>query len=58
MNWSAFFSMGGYAFYVWGSYLVSLVAIGSEVVLLWRRSQSLKQADMSFRETNRNEKTS
>jgi heme exporter protein D len=58
MNWSAFFSMGGYAFYVWGSYLVSLVAIGGEVVLLWRRSQSLKQADMSFRETNRNEKTS
>ena len=21
MNWSEFFSMGGYGFYVWGSYL-------------------------------------
>jgi len=58
MNWSKFFSMGGYAFYVWGSYLVSLVAIGGEVVLLWRRSQSLKQADIQFRESSRHEKTS
>lgn len=44
MNWSEFFSMGGYAFYVWGSYLVSLIAIGGEVLLLLRRKKScLKQ---------------
>ena len=24
MNWSEFFSMGGYGFYVWGSYLLRL----------------------------------
>lgn len=41
MDWSNFFSMGGYAFYVWGSYLVALVAIGGEVFLLLRRKKSL-----------------
>lgn len=41
MDWSNFFSMGGYAFYVWGSYLVALVAIGGEVLLLLRRKKSL-----------------
>ena len=41
MSWSEFFSMGGYAFYVWGSYAVALVAIGGEVILLLRRKKSL-----------------
>jgi heme exporter protein D len=41
MNWSKFFTMGGYAFYVWGSYLVALVAMGGEVILLLRRKKSL-----------------
>jgi heme exporter protein CcmD len=41
MNWSEFFSMGGYAFYVWGSYAVALVAIGGEVILLLRRKKAL-----------------
>jgi heme exporter protein D len=41
MNWSEFFHMGGYAFYVWGSYLVSLVVIGAEVVAVIRRKKSL-----------------
>jgi heme exporter protein D len=41
MNWSQFFSMGGYAFYVWGSYLVALLAIGGEVLLLRRRRKAL-----------------
>jgi heme exporter protein D len=41
MNWSKFFSMGGYAFYVWGSYVVALVAMGGEVILLLRRKKSL-----------------
>jgi heme exporter protein D len=40
MNWSEFFSMGGYAFYVWGSYLVALVVMGGEVWLLMRRRKS------------------
>ena len=37
MTWSDFFQMGGYAFYVWGSYLVTLIAIGVEVVSLINR---------------------
>jgi heme exporter protein D len=41
MNWSEFFSMGGYAFYVWGSYVVALVAMGGEVFLLLRRRKAL-----------------
>ena len=36
MNWSEFFNMGGYAFYVWGSYLVSLVVLGAEVLMVIR----------------------
>lgn len=41
MTWSEFFSMGGYAFYVWGSYLLALLALGGEVVFLLRRRKAL-----------------
>ena len=34
MNWSEFFQMGGYAFYVWGSYLLTFVLIIAEVAML------------------------
>lgn len=40
MNWPDL-SMGGYGFYVWGSYLVSLVAIAWEVLSLKQRKKSL-----------------
>jgi heme exporter protein D len=43
MNWTEFFSMGGYAFYVWGSYAVAAVVIGGEVVFLIRRKKSLTE---------------
>ncbi len=43
MNWSEFFSMGGYAFYVWGSYLTALILLGGEVALLMRRKKSLRK---------------
>jgi heme exporter protein D len=42
MNWSEFFSMGGYALYVWGSYLVTLIVMGGEVLLLLRRRNLLR----------------
>ena len=42
MSWSEFFSMGGYAFYVWGSYAVALVALGGEVLLLRQRKKALQ----------------
>jgi heme exporter protein D len=45
MDWSRFFSMGGYAFYVWGSYLVALVLMGGEVALLFKRKKSLRAGD-------------
>ena len=43
MNWSEFVSMGGYVFYVWGSYLSALIVMGAEVVLLMRRRKSCKR---------------
>lgn len=42
-SWSDFLSMGGYALYVWGSYVVSLLAIGGEILLLLRRKKFLQQ---------------
>jgi heme exporter protein D len=43
MNWSRFFSQGGYAFYVWGSYGLALLAMGGEVIFLLRRKKSLAE---------------
>ena len=36
-SWSDFFAMGGYAFYVWGSYAVTAGLMVVELVLLLRR---------------------
>ena len=33
-SWQDFFAMGGYGFYVWGSYLVSLVCVVGEIALV------------------------
>jgi heme exporter protein D len=53
MNWGsldAFLEMGGYATYVWGSYIVSAVAIAAEAILLRRRHRTLlAQAGRSSR---------
>ena len=43
MSWSEVFSMGDYGFYVWGSYLLSLIAIGGEIMLLWKRKKRLQE---------------
>ena len=37
MSWSQFFNMGGYAFYVWGSFGLALLLMSAEVLLLLRR---------------------
>jgi heme exporter protein D len=34
MNWTKFFWMGGYGLYVWGSYGVTFLLLGAEVLLL------------------------
>jgi heme exporter protein D len=39
---SEFFAMGGYGFYVWGSYAVTFILLGIEVFLLLRRSREAK----------------
>jgi len=63
MNWSKFFSMGGYALYVWGSYGVTFVLLGGEVLMLMKRKRDLakrenrqfedhdSQLETSFQET-------
>ena len=44
-SWSEFFSMGGYALYVWGSYAVTAALILMEVIALrGRRRAALAQA--------------
>lgn len=45
MQWgsvSEFFAMGGYALYVWGSYLVTGVMLAAEIWLLVRRGRTLR----------------
>jgi len=46
MNWPDL-SMGGYGFYVWGSYIFSLIAIVWEVVSLRSRKKALTQQQSS-----------
>lgn len=40
-------SMGGYGFYVWGSYLFSLIAIVWELVSLRQRKKALGKDEKS-----------
>lgn len=46
MNWNSwldFFNMGGYGFYVWGSYLVTFICIIVEILMAKKRARTLKQ---------------
>jgi len=36
--------MGGYGWYVWGAYLLTLGALGGEVLLLLRRRKALRDS--------------
>jgi heme exporter protein D len=42
-SWSEFFRMGGYALYVWGSYGVTFVLLGAEILTLMKRKRSASQ---------------
>ena len=47
MNWQsaeAFFSMGGYGLYVWGSYAVTALFMGVEPLLAARRHAQARRA--------------
>jgi heme exporter protein D len=40
MNWEQFFSMGGYAFYVWTAYgLMAFILLVNIILPLWRKSE-------------------
>lgn len=46
MNWgsaSEFFAMGGYAFYVWGSYGATALFLLIEVILVMSRKRTITQ---------------
>jgi heme exporter protein D len=40
-SWSEFWSMGGYGLYVWGSYGVTFLLLGGEVIAVLKRKRSL-----------------
>jgi heme exporter protein D len=59
MHWSSlseFFAMGGYGLYVWGSYGITLVLLGGEVVMLLKRKRDLSRRATSPQLETRNPK--
>ena len=49
MDWAKFFNMGGYAFYVWGTYSLAVVMLGLNVWLPireLRRQQKQRKHDI------------
>jgi heme exporter protein D len=48
--------MGGYGFYVWGSYGVTLVLLAAEIVLLRARKRRIMQTAESSELETRNSK--
>jgi heme exporter protein D len=50
---SEFFAMGGYAFYVWGSYLVAAVIVIVEVTLVRQRHRSARRRVAQLLESRR-----
>jgi heme exporter protein D len=48
---SEFFAMGGYGFYVWGSYIVTAVAIAAELWAVRARIKAARLAIAEARET-------
>lgn len=41
-SWRDFFAMGGYALYVWGSFVVVFGCMAGEVLLVTQRSKSIR----------------
>ena len=54
-SFSDFLQMGGYALFVWGSYLVTILALVIEIALLRSRNKNLQKTLISeMRESQRN----
>ncbi len=53
-SWGEFFAMGGYALYVWGSVLMTVLLLGAEVLSVRaRRKNLLRQYSRWIRNTRR-----
>ena len=55
MNWASvdeFLRMGGYGLYVWGSYLMTVIAIGIEIVALAARHRAALRATRNLPAAN------
>jgi heme exporter protein D len=55
VNWTEFFSMGGYAFYVWGSYGAFALAIAAEIVAVRLRKRRVLAELIESRLAEKNE---
>ncbi len=54
-SFSDFIQMGGYALFVWGSYLVTIFVLIIEIALLRSRNRALRKTLISeMRESQRN----
>ena len=49
-SWDAFWAMGGYGLYVWGSYAVTAALLAAELVLVRRRNRVAREDVMRLRE--------
>ncbi len=45
MDWAKFFAMGGYGFYVWGAYGVTLIVMIGECWSLRQRARTFTRRD-------------
>ncbi len=53
MNWSEFFNMGGYAFYVWTSYgLTFIVVLANIVSPIMQRKKAIKRIKRAIKREN------
>ena len=52
-SWSDFFAMGGYALYVWGSVLMTVVLIAGEVMAVYMRRKAVMKQHARWVRSNR-----
>ena len=53
MNWSEFFNMGGYAFYVWTSYALTFIVVVANIVSpIMQRKKAIKRIKRAIKREN------
>ena len=53
MNWSEFFNMGGYAFYVWTSYALTFIVVLANIVSpIMQRKKVIKRIKRAIKREN------